>query len=141
MMTPERLAAELTARLDGPHADEHTAGAAELAPAAVRFLNYATGAHAEDGLRFPGTVYSVAGDLSAAAYGLPQTCRQLAGWLDAGVASGYLGADDGSDPAGPVREAAAGLAGAAGQASRLAAALADVQSALGSVNARGEARS
>ena len=49
MMSPSRLAVELDSRLDGPHADEHTAGAANLAAECVRFLNYATGSHSPAG--------------------------------------------------------------------------------------------
>lgn len=57
IMTPDQLADQLTGRLDGPHADEHTTGAARLAAEAVRFLNYATGFHAPEGLTYPATVY------------------------------------------------------------------------------------
>jgi len=137
MMTPDRLAVELTRRLDGPHADEHTTGAADLAAEAVRFLNYATGSHSGDGLRYPATVYTIAADLSLAAGRMPQLFGQLTGWLDTELAAGHLGVDDGSDPAAPVAEATAGLAEAAALADRLSRALAAVQSALGSVNARG----
>jgi hypothetical protein len=40
-ITPDQMAEELAARLDGPHADDDTA-AARLISQAVRFLNYAT---------------------------------------------------------------------------------------------------
>jgi hypothetical protein len=140
MMTPDRLAVELTRRLDGPHADEHTTGTAHLAAEAVRFLNYATGSHSGEGLSWPSTVYTVTADLSLAAGRMPQLFGQLTRWLDAELAAGHLGVDDGSDPAVPVGEATAGLAEAVALADRLARVLAAVQSALGSVNGRGGAR-
>ena len=139
MTAPDRLAAELTRGLDGPHADEHTSGAADLAAEAVRFLNYATGTHASAGLHWPGTVYAVTAGLSLAAGRMPQLYGQLADWLDAERTAGHLGVDDGTDPAGPVAEAVTGLAEAAALAGQLARTLAGVQSALGSVNARGGA--
>jgi hypothetical protein len=139
-VTPERLTAELMARLDGPHADEHTAAAAELVSAAVRFLNYATGTHSAQGVSWPSTVYAVTARLSEAAGRMPQLCHQLASWLDAGLDAGHLGVDDRSDPVGPVEEATSALVDAAGLAARLSIALANAQSALGSVNARGTAR-
>jgi len=92
-MTPDQLSGELTARLDGPHGDGSTAGAARLAAETVRFLNYATGSHAGSGLTEPATVYMIAANLSAAAYGLPQLFRQLSGWLEAERVAGRL-ADD-----------------------------------------------
>ena len=81
MMTPNRLARELTARLDGPHADEHTAGTADLAAEAVRFLNYATGSHSPAGLVYPATVYRIAADLSSATWRMQQLFDQLGAWL------------------------------------------------------------
>jgi len=135
VMTPDQLGTELTRRLDGPHADEHTTAAGHLAAEAVRFLNYATGSHAPDGLTYPATVYTVTADLSLAAGRMPQLLGQLTRWLDTELAAGHLGVDDRSDPAGPVHEATAGMRRAAALAERLGRVLADVQSALGSVNA------
>ena len=135
-MTPDQLAAELARRLDGPHSDEHTTGTAHLAAEAVRFLNYATGARAPAWLNYPSTVYTVTADLSLAAGRMPQLFRQLTRWLEAELAAGHLGVDDGSDPAEPVREATAGLAEAADLAGQLSRVLAGVQSALGSVHGR-----
>ena len=131
------LTAELRRRLDGPHGDEHTASAADLAAETVRYLNHATGVHVAAGVNYPGTVYAVTAGLSLTAGRMPQLCGQLTGWLNAALGAGYLGVDNGSDPAGPVAEAVADLAVAATLAARLSGVLAGVQSALGSVNARG----
>jgi hypothetical protein len=140
MMTPDRLAVELTRRLDGPHDDEHTAGAAELAAQAVRFLNYATGSHSNAGLRYPATVYAIIGNLSAAACGLSQLCRQLTGWLHDQDTAGHLGSDDGTPPGVAVEMAAMRLRDAVVLADKLGADLAAAQSILSGVNARGGAR-
>src|SRR5690348_14047344 len=104
MMTPDRLRVELTRRLDGPHADEHTTAAADLAAEAVRFLNYATGSHSSAGLCYPATVYAVAANLAEAAHRMPQLCDQLTRWLQAELAAGHLACDDGTPP-----EAAVGI--------------------------------
>jgi hypothetical protein len=132
-MTPDQLADQLTAALDGPHADERTAGTAWLAAEAVRFLNYATGSHAEQGLTYPATVYTVTGALSQAAGRLPQLCGQLARWLDAEHAAGRL-ADDHGGPVCVLTDRARGhLDQAARHADALSRALADVQSAIATV--------
>ena len=140
MMTPDRLAAEITRGLDGPHADEHTVGAAYLAAEAVRFLNYATGYHAAEGLRYPATVYEVAGHLSAAAHRMPQLCDQLTRWLRAEDAAGRLGNDDGTPPGVTVALAAARLRDAALLAGKLGDDLAALQSVISGLHARGGAR-
>ena len=140
MMTPDRLAVELTRRLDGPHADEHTTGAANLAAAAVRFLNYATGPHSSAGLRDPATVYMITANLSAAASGLPQLFGQLTRWLETELAAGHLACDDGTPPAITVEAAAGRLAEATRLAERLGAELAALQSAISGLNGRGGAR-
>lgn len=140
MMTPDQLADQLTARLDGPHGDEHTTGAAHLAAEAVRFLNYATGSHCGAGLRYPATVYEVTADLSSAAGRLPQLCRQLSGWLHDQAQAGRLGTDDGTDPAITVGIAAGLLDEAAGLAGRLGGQFAALQSAISGLNARGGAQ-
>ena len=138
IMTPHRLAGELARTLQGPHSGESTEGAAWLAAEAVRYLNYATGPHASAGLTEPATVYTVAGSLSAAAYRLPQLCRQLADWLAREHTAGHLAADSGS------RSAHAATWEARGElenAQRLAAELGDslgmVQSLLSGVRAAG----
>jgi hypothetical protein len=140
MMTPARLARELTARLDGPHADEHTAAAADLCAEAVRFLNYATGSHSPAGLVFPSTVYMIAADLSSAAYRMPQLFGQLADWLAREDAAGMLGTDDGSPAADVVAAARVNLASATVAAERLSAYLDALQNSISGLNGRGPNR-
>ena len=135
-LAPGQLADRLTAGLDGPHADEATAGAAGLAAEAVRFLNYATGSHAEQGLTCPATVYSVTGNLAAAARRMPQLFGQLTRWLDAEHAAGRLG-DDHGGPVGPLTDRARYyLDGAARHAAALSADLAAAQVALATVHGK-----
>lgn len=140
MMTPERLARELAARLDGPHADEHTAGAGELCAEAVRFLNYATGSHSPAGLVYPATVYTLAADLSSAAWRMQQLFTQLSGWLAAEDAAGRLGTDDGSPVADTVAAASVNLASASAAANRLSAYLDALQNSISGLNGRGPNR-
>jgi hypothetical protein len=140
MMTPKRLTSEIERRLDGPHADEHTADAADLAAEAIRYLNYATGSHSPAGLVFPATVYLIAGRLGMAADRMPQLFDQLSHWLAAEDAAGHLGMDDHSPAAAAVADAAARLAVAAALARQLGDALNGVQSALSAVNGRGPKR-
>jgi hypothetical protein len=140
MMTPKRLAVELTGRLDGPHADEHTAATADLAAEAIRFLNYATGSHSPEGLVYPATVYTIAADLSSAAWRMQQLFGQLGGWLDAEEAVGRLGTDDGSPVADTVAAARVNLASASTAANRLSACLAALQNSISGLNGRGPNR-
>jgi hypothetical protein len=142
MMSPRRLAVELTGRLDGPHADEHTAGAADLAAECVRFLNYATGSHAgpDGGVTWPSTVYSVTGGLSQMAERMPQLFTQMSLWLAAETADGRVGMDDRSDPAPAIAEARAHLNAAKYAALQLMTELSAAQNALAAVNGRGPAR-
>ncbi len=142
MMTPDRLAVELAHRLDGPHADEHTTGSAHLAAQAVRFLNYATGSHSGAGLTYPATVYTIAGNLSAACYGLPQLFRQLSGWLRDQDGAGHLANDDSTPPGITVALAADRLRNAALLADKLGDDLAALQAVISGLNAlpRGGAR-
>lgn len=140
MMTPKRLAGEIERRLDGPHADEHTAGAAYVAAEAVRFLNYATGSHSPEGLTFPSTAYDIAADLSIAASRMPQLFDQLSRWLADQLAAGMLGTDNSTPAADAVAAARLHLLEAAGRASGLARLLADAQNDLAIVNGRGPNR-
>jgi hypothetical protein len=140
MMTPKRLARELTARLDGPHADEHTAAAADLCAEAVRFLNYATGSHSPAGLVYPSTVYMIAADLSSAAYRMPQLFGQLADWLAREDAAGMLGTDDGRPAADVVAAARVNLASATVAAERLSAYLDALHNSISGLNGRGPNR-
>jgi hypothetical protein len=133
-MTPGQLADRLTARLDGPHADEDTTGAAHLAAETIRFLNYATGSHAGQGLTYPATVYAITGSLSRTAALLPQLCGQLACWLDAEHAAGRLGDDRGGPVAVLTDRARHDLDQAARFADALARALAQTQSAVATVH-------
>jgi hypothetical protein len=140
MMTPQRLTRELDARLSGPHAAEHTAGTAGLAAECIRFLNYATGSHADAGIEFPSTVYEITADLKLAAGRMPQLFDQLRYWLGEQLRAGMLGTDTGH-PADPAVSAAwLHLTVAANHASKLAAALDDVQNDLAMVNGRGPNR-
>ena len=128
MLTPAKLTTALTGRLDGPHSDEHTADAAELAAETVRFLNYATGPHASTGLTFPATAYSVAAGLGLAASRLGQCLTQVTDFLDRELAAGRLGDDSGCHPALPVERARRHLETAATAARALADALHAAQS-------------
>jgi len=134
---PRQLVDGLTSRLDGPHADEHTTGAAWLASEAIRYLNYATGSHAGQGLTYPATIYTITGALAEAAGRLPQLLGQLTGWLDGECATGRLG-DDHGGPVAPLTDRARyHLDQAARHAAALGQALAAAQSALASVHGRG----
>lgn len=141
MMSPKRLAVELGRRLDGPHADEHTAAAAELCAEAVRFLNYATGSHSPAGLVFPATVYTVAADLSSAAWRMQQLFTQISGWLADEDAAGRLGTDDDRSPVGHVvATARVNLESATAAAGHLSACLAALQNSISGLNGRGPNR-
>lgn len=142
MMSPRRLAVELDAGLDGPHADEHTVGAADLAAEAVRFLNYATGSHAgpDGGLTWPSTVYSVTAGLSQMAERMPQLFTQMSLWLVTETAEGRVGMDDRSDPTPAIADARTHLNAAKYAALKLMTELSAAQNALAAVNGRGPAR-
>jgi hypothetical protein len=140
MMTPKRLGRELQARLDGPHDDEHTAAAADLAAECVRFLNYATGSHSPAGLVYPSTVYMVAADLSSATHRMVQLFGQLGDWLAAEDAAGMLGTDDGGPSADVVTAARKRLAAASASATLLSAQLSALQNGIAGLNGRGPNR-
>jgi hypothetical protein len=140
MMTPKRLAVELTRRLDGPHADEHTAAAADLTAEAIRYLNYATGSHSPEGLVYPATVYAIAADLSSAAYRMTQLFRQLGDWLARQETCGMLGTDDGSPSADVVAAAQANLRHATVTAGMLSGHLDALHNSISGLNGRGPNR-
>lgn len=140
MMTPRELSDTLEARLDGPHADEHTAATAYLAAEAVRYLNYATGSHSAQGLEWPATAYSVAGGLSSAASRMPQLFEQLGARLSGQDADGLLSTDDGGPVAEVIAAATLRLEEAARLASRLGYELASLQTVLSGLNGRGPNR-
>jgi hypothetical protein len=133
---PRQLVDGLDGRLNGPHADEHTTGAAWLASEAIRYLNYATGSHAGQGLTYPATVYTITGSLAEAAGRLPQLFGQLTGWLDGECATGRLG-DDHGGPVAPLTDRARHhLDQAARHAAALGQELAAAQTALATVHGR-----
>lgn len=66
--------------LDGPHSPETTRAAAARAAEAILFLNYATGSHIAQGLRYPSDVDTVVQELAILAQRLPQLLDQLGGW-------------------------------------------------------------
>jgi hypothetical protein len=131
-ITPGQMAAGLTARLDGPHADEDTAAAARLAAEAVRFLNYATAGGT--GLTYPATACTVAGELASAAARLHQLSGQLGRFLAAELAAGRLGDDSGDDPAENASRAADFLVAAGVAADTLAATFGAAQSCMASLH-------
>ena len=137
MMTPKQLTVELDNRLSGPHDDEHTAAAADLAAECIRFLNYATGSYAPAALVYPSTVYRVAADLSSATHRMVQLFGQLADWLAREDAAGMLGTDDGAPSADVVADARLNLAVAARTAQRLSEQLAAIQNGISGLNGRG----
>ena len=99
---PAQLAAALAARIDGPHGDADTVGAAVAAAEAVRYLNHAS---PRGGVTEPATVSTVAAALAAAAYRMPQLLTQLAEWLAAEADAGRI-ADDRRRPAWQLADAA-----------------------------------
>jgi hypothetical protein len=115
-------------RPDGPHSDDYTIEVARAVAESVRVLNYATGSHAARGLRYPQTVYTVTGTLSAAAGGLGQLLDQMGAFLRAQVESGRV-ADDFGTPETVLAVAETCLADARLAAAALARALADAQNA------------
>jgi hypothetical protein len=136
-MTPDQLRADLIAQLHGPHSDDTTAGAARLAAEVARFLNYATRTGDGDGLTEPATVYTLAGNLSAAAHALPQLCGQLGDYLSREFASGNLADAYGRLPYHVVCQARHDLDAAARLADALGKALAAAQSAVTGLHAAG----
>jgi hypothetical protein len=135
-MTPDLMAGELAARLDGPHADADTVAVARLASEAVRFLNYATGSHAAAGLTLPGTAYTVAGELALAVSRLGQLTGQVTSFLHRELAAGRLGHDHGADAALSVEDALGHLLAAASAAAVLEAAFSGAQSGIASLHHR-----
>jgi len=117
-------------RPDGPHSDGYTTELADVFAAAVRVLNHATGPHADTGLTYPATAYSVTGYLAAGTHGLGQLTRQVMTFLDRELAAGRLGDDTGRPPALAVERARSHADDAARLASALSAAFAAIQNEL-----------
>ena len=121
---------------------DRTLALARTAAEAIRSLNHAT--LGGDGLAQPADAYAVLGELSLAASRLPQLLGQVGRWLAAALATGRLGCDDGTDPAGAVSSAQIFLSDARGSAAALAGNLSQAQQQLAPVNrrpSRKEARS
>jgi hypothetical protein len=117
------MTAALAARLHGPHSGEDTAAVAELAVTAARYLAYAVGPHAADGLPGPDTAYEVTGSLDAAALVLADVTTQLAAHLARETTAGHLADDQHRDPAGVTARARSYLDAATRHAAALSAAL------------------
>jgi len=111
---------------------DRTLELARTAAEAVRALNHAT--LGGDGLGEPADAYTVLGELSLAASGLPQLLGQVGRWLAAGLAAGRLGCDDGTDPAAAVSGAWLFLSDARASAAALARDLGQAQQQLAAVN-------
>lgn len=105
---------------------------ARQASEAVRSLNHA--ALGPGGLRQPADAYDVLGELQLTASRLPYLLAQVGHWLDAALAAGQLGCDDGTDPAGTIGTARAFLGSARGSATALARALGHAQQQLSAVH-------
>ena len=134
MTDPGQYARDLSGRAHGPHDDQATTGAAALAAETIRYLSYAT---THGGLSDPATVYAVAGDLSAAAFRLPQLLTQLVDWIDAEAAAGRIVGDR---PATRLDSDARAIFGeAVGHAASLAAALADAHNLTATMRAANRA--
>ena len=109
-----------------------TLALARTASEAVRSLNHATLGGA--GLAQPSDAYELIGELSLAASGLPQLLAQVGRWLASALASGQLGCDDGTDPAGAVTGAWLFLSDARASAAALARDLGCAQQQLAAVH-------
>lgn len=122
---PNDYAARLTVQTDGPHDDATTIGTATVIAESVRFLIYAS---IRGGVTEPATVYTVSGELTSAAYRLPQLFGQLGEWLTAEASAGRITADHGRPTWQLVAELRVALAEATEHAVRLSATLAAFQS-------------
>jgi hypothetical protein len=109
-----------------------TLALARTAAGAVRSLNHATLGGA--GLAQPADAYSLLGELSLVAAGLPQLLGQVGRWLAAALAAGRLGCDDGTGPAGAVSGAWLFISDARNTAAALARDLGCAQQQLATVH-------
>jgi hypothetical protein len=119
-LTPAHLTACLVTLVNGPYADDDTAGVADLAAEAVRYLNYAA---PRGGVTDPATIATVTASLATAAYRLPQLLTALGDWLNAEAAAGRLGDDHHRPPARLAALIRAAVSTASDHADDLAAAL------------------
>jgi hypothetical protein len=111
---------------------EETLALARTTAGAVRSLNHVT--LGGQGLAQPADAYSLLGELSLAAAGLPQLLGQVGQWLAAALAAGRLGCDDGTGPAAAVSGAWLFLSDARASAAALARDLDQAQQQLAAVN-------
>ena len=111
---------------------DETLALARTAAEAVRFLNHAT--LGGSGLAQPADAYSLLGDLSLAAAGLPQLLAQVGRWLASALAAGRLGCDDGTDPAAAVSGAWLFMSDARASAAALARDLDHARQQIAAVN-------
>ncbi len=114
---------------EGP---DGTLALARSAAEAVRSLNHAT--LGGDGLAQPADAYSLLGELSLTASGLPQLLGQVGRWLAMALVGGRLSCDDGTDPAAAVSGAWLFISAARGSAAALARDLSHAQQQLATVN-------
>ena len=135
-LTPAQLTASLAALVNGPYADTSTAGAADLAAEAIRYLNYAA---PRGGITEPATVATVAAGLATAAYRMPQLLAALGGWLEAEAAAGRLADDHRRPPALQADRTRAAIRTASDQAGSLAAGLSAVHNLAATLHAAGPA--
>ncbi|KAB2351069.1 hypothetical protein [Actinomadura rudentiformis] len=98
----------------------------------VRQLNHAT--NGPPGLTQPGTVYTVLGNLGAAAYGLDQTIEQLNDFLLHEEEQGRLGHDRDEATAPVLQECGRALSAARKHSGGLHAALSEAQSAINAIH-------
>ena len=111
---------------------EQTLSLARSMAQAVRGLNHAT--FGGQGLEQPADAYSLLGELSLAAAGLPQLLAQAGRWLTTALGAGRLGCDDGTKPAAAVSGAWLFLSGARSTAAALARDLEQAQQQLAAVH-------
>ena len=111
---------------------EQTLSLARSMAQAVRGLNHAT--FGGQGLEQPADAYSLLGELSLAAAGLPQLLAQAGRWLTTALGAGRLGCDDGTDPAAAVSGAWLFISDARASATALAHALEHIQQQIAAVN-------
>jgi hypothetical protein len=108
------------------------AALARSAAEAIRSLNHAT--LGGQGLAQPADAYELLGELSLAASRLPQLLGQVSRWLDAALAGGRLGCDDGADPADAIGGAWLFISDARGSAAALARDLEQARQQIAAVN-------
>jgi hypothetical protein len=131
-LTPVHLTACLTGLVHGPYGDADTAAVAGLTAETIRYLNYAV---PRGGVTDPATVYAVSGDLTAAAYRLPQLLAALGDWLAAEAAAGRLADDHRRPAAGLADRISAAIRTASDQAGSLAAGLSAVHNLAATLHA------